>query len=292
MNISPILFKPNLSIKFAQKNSFKQYLNKKVSCDVVSFTRRCYLEPVPVEITPQRQKLLEEFAQKHGLKFSDLALLNQVFVYNDEGGLFFQHSSTYQRLEYIGDKVLDLCVTKMIADCNKNSQEGTLTKTNQKIVSNENLAKFAEKLGLGEMSYLREKEYNTKHLADMFEALLGAIFIEGKDEGFNDAYKFLKDNFSDEILNCDVEICNFEEQFKTYLENCGYDSSKVQYKYYIEPDHKISCVVEYNGKPIADYKLEKIQRTHKNSKYKALNKTFELAYERIIKEGLEILDNQ
>ena len=122
----------------------------------------------------------------------------------------------------------------------------------------------------------------------MFEALLGAIFIDGGDEGFNNAYKFLKDNFSEEIASCKIEFPFNEEQLRDYLEEHGYDSSKLDRiidfwmikstKQYIS---KVSIL--YNGKIISQHTS--------NNKNRAKQEACKEAYLRILNEGFGVLNN-
>ncbi len=291
MKIAPVFIKPisNTYIKNNINLSFK----KSMDCDSFEYSKHCYMESAPVVISPERRKQLEDFAKKYNLKFNDLSLLNQAFVYNlGDPHHIIAHADTYQRLECIGDSVLGLCILKMLSENKKYYQEGSLSYAKSKIASNENISKFGKKIGLDEMTYMPHRisshPAEQKRTADMFEALLGAMFLDGGDKGFENAYQFLKNNFESEILNFKALEGHIEEKLAIYLDEHGYDPTKLKYSCISTDTQNAAiqnprCIVEYDGKIIVDY------QSNKTSKIvpKALNK----AYERIIKEGVQILDN-
>lgn len=120
-----------------------------------------------------------------GIKFKSKKLLEQVFVhksyvneYRDKEKL--EHN---ERLEFLGDAVLELVVTEYLYQ-NYPNPEGDLTNWRSALVKGENLAKLAEELDLGKYLYLskgedrsggREKSYI---LANTVEALIGAIYLD------------------------------------------------------------------------------------------------------------------
>ena len=72
----------------------------------------------------------------------------------------------------------------------------------QKFNSNDNLAKLSKKMNLKEISDCRiEEDVDDKFYADLFEGLIGAIYIEGKEFGIENVCKFLEENFKEEILS-------------------------------------------------------------------------------------------
>lgn len=100
---------------------------------------------------------------------------------------------SYERLEFLGDAVLDLIVTEMIFDRFPDEDEGFLTKLRAKIVKGDSLAEYARELDLGTFLVLGERaqgqgiEFSKSVLADVFEALVGAMYM---DKGYEDTYRF------------------------------------------------------------------------------------------------------
>ena len=113
-----------------------------------------------------------------------------------ESGVASAHN---QRLEFLGDAVLSLVLTQKLYEQFHAFDEGPLTKARAKLVNRQTLAARARSLGLGphlilsrgeEMSGGRDRD---SALADAYEALLGAIFLDG---GFDAAREFILREFS------------------------------------------------------------------------------------------------
>ena len=296
MKISSIYFRPVINKKRANNIKINHYTSDTFAFsgkkeikpnDTVKIATYQYLQ-VPLPITPERKEQLEEFQNKYGLRFNDIKLLNQAFSYNISNAVsIIPHNYTYEKLEFIGDSVLNLCTTKLLSEIHGSYQEGRLTKLRDNLVSNNNIAAFAKKIGLDEMSYMLKKEKHDQRLADMFEALLGAIFIDGKDEGFKNAFKFFKENFSDEIASFETEFHFNEEQLRNYLDDNNYDSSKLNriidfWMIKSTKEHIAKVTILYDGKVIAEHVS--------NNKNRAKQEACKKAYLRLINEGLGILD--
>jgi len=182
-------------------------------------------------INYKRKKQLEKFQEQYNLKFNDINLLNQAFTFGvNPYGYQVKHLDSYERLEFLGDDVLELCINKILMENYPDYNEGQLTRLKQSIVSNENIAKYSKKLELDKMTELTPS--TTKRLADIFEALLGAIFVDGKDDGFKNAYKFIQDNFANEILKFKLnesEATDYKMLLKKYINNLGLNSNNLYY---------------------------------------------------------------
>ena len=113
-----------------------------------------------------------------------------------ESGVATDHN---QRLEFLGDAVLSLVLTQKLYEQFFGYDEGPLTKARAKLVNRETLAERARALGLGEHLILSRGEETSggrdrsSALADAYEALLGAIFLDG---GFDAAREFILDDFA------------------------------------------------------------------------------------------------
>lgn len=164
-------------------------------------------------ISKERIKILKEFQKKYNLKFKDISLLNQAFVhtsYTNENGIDVMES--YEKLEFLGDAVLKLSISRFLYENFPQYQEGQMTKLRGEIVSDKVIFEFAKKLNFEELIVLGKNE--KRHggakkesiLACAFEALLGAIFLEYKEKGYKKAYEFLISNFNDEILSTNKNI--------------------------------------------------------------------------------------
>ncbi|KKU43586.1 MAG: Ribonuclease 3 [Berkelbacteria bacterium GW2011_GWA2_46_7] len=137
---------------------------------------------------------IEKFENQTGLHFKDKRLLEMVFTHrsylNEAGTTDLEHN---ERLEFLGDAVLELAVTDYLYK-NFTNPEGELTNWRSSIVRGEILARVAGELELGEFLFLSRGEdksggrTRTLILANTFEALIGAIYL---DAGYKDAEKFI-----------------------------------------------------------------------------------------------------
>ncbi|MBI4029716.1 ribonuclease III, partial [Candidatus Berkelbacteria bacterium] len=138
---------------------------------------------------------LDSFQKKIEIRFQDLNLLRQVFVHrsylNENLGFDLDHN---ERLEFLGDAVLELIVTDYLFLRYKNP-EGELTNFRSSLVKGETISKVARELNMGEYLYLSRGEMkgggrsNQLLLANTFEALVGAIYL---DQGYDKAKFFVE----------------------------------------------------------------------------------------------------
>ncbi|TSC96161.1 MAG: ribonuclease III [Parcubacteria group bacterium Athens1014_10] len=130
-----------------------------------------------------------------GLKFKDKNLLSQSLVHrsylNEHPNFHLEHN---ERLEFLGDAVLELIVTEYLYKNYKNP-EGDLTNWRAALVNAKTLSVLAKDLDLGQYLYLSKGEAKDKGkareyiLADGFEALVGAIFL---DQGLKKTFDFIE----------------------------------------------------------------------------------------------------
>ena len=144
---------------------------------------------------------LSELMNKIGYEFKDIDLLIEALTHRS-----FANENSYskkinnEKLEFLGDAVLDLITTEYIYDVMDTESEGELAKSKSQIISEPVFSNIASELELGEYLYLSNGETLTggksrkSILGDAFEALIGAIF---KDSDYyttrNIALTFLKD---------------------------------------------------------------------------------------------------
>lgn len=139
---------------------------------------------------------LEDLQTSIKIKFKNNKLLNNAFIhrsYLNEHKDFEGQSN--ERLEFLGDSVLSLSVSKFLFEHLPTSPEGELTQLRASLVRTETLAKLAKTLNLGKYLFLSKGEEdsggreNNSILANTFEALTGAIYL---DQGFDVAQKFIE----------------------------------------------------------------------------------------------------
>ncbi|MCO5156996.1 MAG: ribonuclease III [Aquamicrobium sp.] len=124
-----------------------------------------------------------------GLAFTDAALLRRALTHASAG-----EGKDYQRLEFLGDRVLGLVVAQMVFEANPGAPEGELSLRLNALVNAETLAEIADEIGLSRLivagSELRtltgRKRVNLR--ADVMEALIAAVYLEG---GLEAARRFI-----------------------------------------------------------------------------------------------------
>ena len=141
-------------------------------------------------LSTKRIAKLLELERELGVEFRDLALLNQALThtsYANESKYNIEHN---ERLEFLGDAVLELVSSTYLYKEYPNLTEGDLTKIRSSVVCQPTLAECARKLGLGELLLLGKGEElgggkeRITNLEDAFEAVIGAIYL---DQGWEEA---------------------------------------------------------------------------------------------------------
>lgn len=145
------------------------------------------LKPISKEDKVFKQKL------KNILGFSptNLALYKQAFRHSSSSQELSEHLQSNERLEFLGDAVLGSVVAEYLFKLFPKKEEGFLTQIRSRIVNGQHLFVLAKKFGLDALlqSKLTKKEkLNSSAYGDVFEALIGAIFL---DKGFEKTKYFI-----------------------------------------------------------------------------------------------------
>jgi ribonuclease III len=193
-----------------------------------------------------------------GYQFKDASLLQISLTHPSvahELGAPLQHN---QRLEYLGDAVLQLILTRELYEKFPQFGEGPLTKARAKLVNRRALAEMARRLGLGQHLILSRGEEShggrdrPSALADAFEALLGAVFLDG---GFAAADRVILRHFGD--LFGQISGIPIIENPKGELQELLQSRSPEAPQYYVAsttgPDHDriFECSVHHQGVELA-----------------------------------------
>lgn len=126
--------------------------------------------------------------ERLGLSFSNFSLLTTALTHRSYANEHQDGTEDNERLEYLGDAVLDFIVAEWAYRHFLEQPEGSLTKIRAHLVQNDNLAKFAQQIDLGNALRLGRGEKSTggknreSVLGSAFEALLGAIYLDSNFE--------------------------------------------------------------------------------------------------------------
>lgn len=130
---------------------------------------------------------VEEIAERTGHRFADAALL-EVALTHPSAAYERDRSGGNERLEFLGDAVLDLAVARALYLAHPDWREGDLTRARAAIVNTRSLARRARHLGLGALMRLGRTEQRSggerkeRVLANLFEAIVAAIYLDGGSE--------------------------------------------------------------------------------------------------------------
>lgn len=197
-----------------------------------------------MRISSKRKEILMKMQSNIGYEFNDLYLLNTSLThssYANENRMKSYESN--ERLEFLGDAVVNLIISQYLYDSFYGLPEGELTKRRATIVCEPSLAFAAKKINLGDYLLLGKGEEGTggrtrdSILADAFEALVGSIYIDG---GLESARMFLLNIFDEEVIDTISEGGLFTD-YKTKLQEKLQKNSMVNIEYVVEkevgPDH-------------------------------------------------------
>jgi ribonuclease-3 len=146
----------------------------------------------------------EGIEQKLGYIFKEKKLLALAFVhrsyFNENRNLLPEHN---ERLEFLGDSVLGLLISDFLYTQLPGQPEGELSRLRSQIVDAAACADYLNRLGLGEFVLLGKGERSNDGkgretiMADLFEAIIGAIYLDG---GYGEAGKFFFGHFRDQVF--------------------------------------------------------------------------------------------
>nr|WP_254901309.1 ribonuclease III [Tuberibacillus sp. Marseille-P3662] len=139
---------------------------------------------------------LHRFLQQADLPLVNDKLLKQAFTHSSYVNEHRKQSNDdYERLEFLGDAVLELLVSNYLYQAYPSMSEGDLTKLRAAIVCEPSLVEFARQFSFGDMIFLGKGEERTGGrkrpalLADVFEAFVGALYL---DKGLEPVNRFLE----------------------------------------------------------------------------------------------------
>ena len=194
---------------------------------------------------------MEAIERRIGYRFADRKYLRVALTHSSYANESKSHIAYNERLEFLGDAVLQLVTSEKLYKENPHMPEGKMSKTRAALVCEDALANYSHKIDLGSFMFLGKGEENTggrerpSILADAFEALIGAIFLDG---GIAQAKKFILRFLNDTELHL--------QDYKTLLQEIIQQNPGERLSYIVVkeegPDHDKSFTVEVhlNSNPI------------------------------------------
>ncbi|MBI4064784.1 ribonuclease III [Candidatus Gottesmanbacteria bacterium] len=191
----------------------------------------------------------DQLQKNISITFDDKRLLRQAFAHRSYLNESRDVNVSNERLEFLGDSVLSFLTSHYLYETFPEYPEGTLTNIRSSLVKTKNLSEVAQTLHLGELLLLSRGEEesggrtNPSLLADTFEALLGAIFL---DQGIESAKKFVSTFIfpkTQSIIDKKMYI-----DYKSLLQEIIQEQSKISPTYHViksqGPDHAKTFWIE------------------------------------------------
>lgn len=171
-------------------------------------------------------KTLKELQSELGIFFRRPQLLRQAFTHssyvNEQRS---PNQKDNERLEYLGDAVLELTISEFLFETYPDRTEGELTKLRAAIVCEPSLVSFAERLDFGSYVFLGKGEELTGGrtrpalLADVFEAFIGALYL---DQGLDAVRAFLRKHVFPYLADdAKLQAADYKTQLQEYTQQRG-----------------------------------------------------------------------
>lgn len=197
---------------------------------------------------------LQQLQEEIGYRFHNIAYLQRALThssYSNEQGDKHHHLLCNERLEFLGDSVLSLVVSRYLYASYSELAEGELTRMRAELVCERALSSFADKIHLGDYLLLgvgEEKNRGRERksiLADAFEALLAAIYLDAGEQGLSAVSALLLPFIKNEITNAGAQGSS---DYKTLLQQFV-QQTEGDYLEYVTvgesgPDHQKTFTVE------------------------------------------------
>lgn len=198
----------------------------------------------------------QELQKNIGYQFEDESLLNKAMTHTSYA--YENNVESNEKLEFLGDSILEFISSKYIFKNYPNLKEGEMTKVRAQVVCEQSLYKiakmhnFSDFLNLGKSEKLSGGKERPAILADSVEAVIAAMYIDG---GLKVAEKFIIENLKDEIELATKHVG--QKDYKTVLQEKLQIHGDVKIEYILisesGPDHdkRFEMEVRCNGKKLA-----------------------------------------
>lgn len=198
---------------------------------------------------------LERLESAVGYSFRDKSLLHRAMTHSshsNETGEKNHHLLCNERLEFLGDSVLSIVVSRYLYTAYPQEGEGVLTNMRKDVVCAEALARYARRIGIGDCLRLGKGEAQSggfdkeNILADAFEALLAAIYLDAGERGMDIIAAFLLPLVQKDLS--ELESKGIDGDYKTPLQQLVQQTEGDVLEYILiradGPDHQKTFEVE------------------------------------------------
>lgn len=189
-------------------------------------------------MTSATSKKLDTLAKKLGHAFADQDLLSRALTHSS-AKVRMPKMHDYERLEFLGDRVLGLVVAEMLLAEFPKANEGELARRFNRLVQKDTCAKVAEEIGLGGYVIMSANEASSggrakrKILGDACEAVLGALFLDG---GYDVTRNVIRTYWAGRLAD-DVPLRDAKTALQEWAQGRGFDLPQYEVSSQAGPDH-------------------------------------------------------
>ncbi|GAK04681.1 ribonuclease III [Geomicrobium sp. JCM 19037] len=184
-------------------------------------------------VHPQLARRFDDLIESLSITFTNKQILYQAFTHSSYvNEQRFRSDQDNERLEFLGDAVLELAVSQHIFKRFPTMQEGEMTKLRAAVVCEPSLADLAERLNFGTLIFLGKGEEMSggrerpAMLADVFEAFVGALYL---DQGMDSVYVFLEETVYQKIKSGSyTHVMDFKSQLQEFVQQES--GARIQYE--------------------------------------------------------------
>lgn len=227
----------------------------------------------------KESKILDFFSGNINYKFKNKILLQKALTHRSYLNHEMERSASNERLEFLGDAVLDLIISEEFFKLFPQKNEGDLTKLKSLFVNQAALAKTAKQIKLNQYIFLGEGEDQSGGrdretiLSDALEALVGAIYI---DSGLEEVKKFVKKFIISDVKKFHNQPIpdNYKSKLLEYIQNTTQTIPMYRIINERGPDHNKTFTVEVSidGKSYGTGKGKSKKKAEQNAALAAINK--------------------
>jgi ribonuclease III len=224
--------------------------------------------PVLFQRSSSRQRELKQYLKSHwGIKASDISWYERALRHKSIiGAGKFCHGDCNERLELLGDAVLDTVVTEVLFYRFPDANEGTLTKVRSRIVNRQTLGEIGLRANLDSVIEARigAEDSKDKIVGNALEAWLGAIYL---DKGFEASKKCVETYLLHRYLNLE-EVINNPSDYKSQMIEWA-QQKKINFEFRtvanMDDPNSFICDIYIDGKKVASSNQRSKKRAEKDA---------------------------
>ena len=200
-------------------------------------------------------------------RFDDLALLKDALTHTNNSK---KKNLKFQRLEFLGDRILGLAIADILFHKFANESEGDLTRRMHTLVNEETLAKIAKEINIGEhiiLSYNEEKAGGRNKntiLADTLEAIIAAIYL---DKGYASVFEFVSQHWDKYLSVETTPPIDPKTKLQEWCQSKGFNLPLYNQVEKSGPDHSPEFIIKVVIN--AEFQIEGLGLTKKQAERRA-----------------------